>query len=46
MSDSPRKTPDFRHFKLFHACLNRALAPGFGLRLTGGRCASLAPQRL
>jgi hypothetical protein len=46
MSDSSPETPDFRSSQPFHDRLNRALAPGLqSLRLSGGRCALLAPQR-
>jgi hypothetical protein len=45
MSDSPQKTLDFSPTAPFHACLNRALAPGLLRRLSRDRCALLAPQR-
>ena len=49
MSDFPRKSQNSRILQPFHACLNRMIAPGgalAGLRLSHGRCALLAPQRL
>ncbi len=49
MSDSSPQSADFRAFRPFHAGLRRAQAPELQRaerRLSRGRCASLAPQRL